>query len=146
MLYLIGRREEGKDFFMLNYTGADKIVLSSCKAHPQDRQVRAYKIKKYIDTLLITNNDKLFEQGMKNLTYQLNNILYLDFEVYFNYRKYIDILDNHNFKIILLLREEEFEKYIRKERVKEYFTQEDLTDLILDYKGRDKNESKRQKD
>lgn len=114
MLYLIGERASGKDYFMSNFTRADKIVLHPLKCYSQDRQVRAYKIKKYIDTLLNTNNDVLFEQGMKNLTYQLNNILYLDFEVYLNYRKYIDMLDNHNFKIILLLTENEFKKYITR--------------------------------
>lgn len=131
MLYLIGERASGKDYYMYNYTNADKIVLSQVKCYSQDRQVRAYKIKKYIDTLLNTNNDILFEQGMKNLTYQLNNILYLDFEVYFNYKKYIDMLDSHNFKIVLLLREEEFEKYIKKCEKK---------DLVLNYKRGEKNE------
>lgn len=116
MLYLIGERASGKDYFMYNYTNADKIVLSPVKCYLQDRQVRAYKIKKYIDTLLNTNSDVLFLQGMKNLTYQLNNILYLDFEVYFNYKKYIDMLDKYNFKIILLLTEDEFEKYITRFR------------------------------
>lgn len=114
MLYLIGKRAQGKDYFMNNYTKADKIVLRTVECYSQDRQVRAYKIKRYIDTLLNTNNDVLFEQGMKNLTYQLNNILYLDFEVYFNYKKYIDMLDRYNFKIILLLTEEEYEKYFLK--------------------------------
>lgn len=114
MLYLIGERASGKDYFMKHFAKADKLVLVKSKYYSIDRQVRIYKIKKYIDTLLNTNNDVLFEQGMKDLAYKLNNVLYLDFDVYFNYKKYIDILDKHYFMVILLLREDEFEKYIIK--------------------------------
>lgn len=113
MVYLVSERPQ-EDYLMFNCTHADKIVLRTSKDYPQDRQVRAYKIKKYIDTLLNTNNNELFDQGMKHLAYQLNNILYLDFDVYFNYRKYIDMLDIYSFKIILRLTEEEYEKYFRK--------------------------------